>query len=232
VDEDALIDEFDAEGLPHPYIVENDASDAAATCELMAFVKERVQRLDVVVSNVAFSKVIGGMDDLKRASLEISLAYSAWPVVGLIQASREVMGRYPRYVLGISSDGAAVCNPGYDLAGAAKSVLETLCRYLALRLKGEGVRVNVVRPGILDTTSARATFGDAMFQHASPRFNDRLLDPRSIARSCVALCSGMMDSVTGQVITVDEGWSLVSPITYLTGVGWPAAFPHPEGRNE
>jgi len=47
----------------------------------------------------------------------------------------------------------------------------------------------------------------------------------------VALCSGLMDAVTGQVITVDEGWSLVSPVTFLTGLGWPAAFP-PSGGTE
>jgi hypothetical protein len=34
-----------------------------------------------------------------------------------------------------------------------------------------------------------------------------------------------MDSITGQVITVDEGWSLVSPVAYVTGKGWPGGFP-------
>jgi hypothetical protein len=34
-----------------------------------------------------------------------------------------------------------------------------------------------------------------------------------------------MDSVTGQVITVDEGVSLLSPIHYLTGESWPGPFP-------
>jgi hypothetical protein len=35
----------------------------------------------------------------------------------------------------------------------------------------------------------------------------------------------MMDSVTGQVITVDEGVSLLSPIHYLRGESWPSPFP-------
>jgi len=37
-----------------------------------------------------------------------------------------------------------------------------------------------------------------------------------------------MDAVTGQVIDVDEGWSLVSPMAFLTKDGWPAPFPKPE----
>jgi hypothetical protein len=55
-----------------------------------------------------------------------------------------------------------------------------------------------------------------------------LIDPRSVARACVALFSGLMDSVTGQVITVDEGVSLISPIAFLTQQGWPGRLPATE----
>jgi hypothetical protein len=34
-----------------------------------------------------------------------------------------------------------------------------------------------------------------------------------------------MDGITGQVITVDEGASLLSPVMYMTGKGWPGPFP-------
>ena len=47
------------------------------------------------------------------------------------------------------------------------------------------------------------------------------IDPLGVARVCVALCSGLFDAVTGQVIVVDEGWSLVSPMAFLTGRGLP-----------
>ena len=224
VDENELIAEFADAGLSTPYIVESDASDRQATTALMRYARERVERLDVVVSNVTFAKVIQDLVDLKRSSLELSLRYSAWPVVDLVQTAHEVFGRFPRYVLGISSNGGQVCLPGYDLAGVSKSVLETLCRYLALRLRGEGTRVNVIRPGFLDTASSRATFGDGVFAHARLPIEQLLLDPQKIAHVCVALCSGLMDSVTGQVIDVDEGWSLVSPLAYLTG-DRPAPFP-------
>jgi NAD(P)-dependent dehydrogenase (short-subunit alcohol dehydrogenase family) len=231
-DEDELAAEFEAEGLPLPRVVESDASDPAATRQLMELVKESVERLDVVVSSVAFAKVINELSELRRSTMELSLRYSAWPVVDLVQSAREVLGCYPRYVVGISSDGPEVCHPGYDLIGVSKAVLETLCRYLALRLKAEGVRVNVLRPGFTDTDSARATFGDAVLEETGQRVRDILLDPRVVGRACVALCSGLMDGVTGQVIQVDEGWSLVSPITYCTGKGWPASFPEGAGQNQ
>ncbi len=229
VDEEELAAEFRTLGLPVPRIVEADAGDPEATRELMALLQAEVGRLDVVISNVAFAKVVRDLEDLKRNAFELSLRYSAWPVVDLVQAAHQAFGRYPRYVIGISSGGGEVCFDGYDLAGAAKAVLETLCRYLAFRLKRYGVRVNVVRPGLLDTASARATFGDETVEAIQSRLGTWLLDPRQVARVCVALCSGWMDAVTGQVIVVDEGWSLVSPIAYLTGRGLPGGFPEEEG---
>jgi len=225
VEEEELAKEFESESLKPPTMIECDASDAQATRELMAELKAHVSTLDVVVSNVAFAKIVQGVKDLKKNALDLSLGYSAWPLVDLLQTSEEVFGRYPRYALGISSDGGTVCHDGYDLAGVSKAVLETLVRYLALRLKRHGVRVNAVRPGFLDTASSRATFGDEVVEAASERVGELFLDPRLVARTCVALCSGMMDAVTGQVIVVDEGWSLVSPLAYLTGRGAPGAFP-------
>jgi NAD(P)-dependent dehydrogenase (short-subunit alcohol dehydrogenase family) len=222
-DEDELQDAFRREGTAAPWVVESDASDPAAVGELLRGIARRHGRLDVVVSNVAFAKVSGGLDDLKRSALELSLRYSAWPIVDLVQQSRTALGRFPRYVLGISSDGGAVCHPGYDLAGASKAVLESLVRYLAVRLRPEGVRVNAVRPGFMDTASSRAILGEAAVSGLAA--TSLAVDPRQVARVCVALTSGLMDAVTGQVLVVDEGWSLLGPTAYLGAAGLPQGFP-------
>lgn len=221
--------EFAAASLPEPHVLESDVSDRQAVAALMGTIKERTGRLDVLVSNVAFAKLVGDISDLKKTALDLSLAYSAWPLVDHVQAARAVLGRFPRYALAISSDGPEVCHPGYDLAGASKAVLETLCRYLALRLRPEGVRVNAVRPGLLDTRSSRATAGDAAMDTVRERAPGVVQEPRGVARACVALCSGLMDSVTGQVLVVDEGWSLVDPLAFLMGAPLPAPFPDAQG---
>lgn len=227
-DEDDLLAEFKAQGATEPQIIESDVSDPDATHELMEQIKSKSGHLDVIVSNVAFAKVINEISDLKKSALDLSLSYSAWPLVELTQAAYEVFGSYPRYVIAISSGGGEVCYDGYDLVGASKAVLETLCRYLAVRLKRYGVRVNALRPGFLDTASMRATFGDSVADSVQEKMGDLFLAPISVAKVCLALCSGWLDAVTGQVITVDEGWSLVSPITYITGRGTPGAFPKKE----
>lgn len=228
VDEEELRTEFEAGGMPAPRIIESDASDPAAARDLMDEVAKQPTPLVAIVSGVAFAQVVDSVTDLERQSLELSLRYSTWPVLDLVHAAREKLGCYPRYVLAISSDGGTVCHPGYDMAGIAKAALETLCRYLAIRLRREGVRVNVVRSGPLDTASTRATFGDAVLDTDPVRGQGMILDPNAVARACVGLCSGLMDSITGQVITVDEGVSLFSPVVYLTDRGWPGPLPPAE----
>lgn len=229
VDEADLTAEFVALGLAAPVIVECDASDRDATRDLIRTISARVPVLRAVISNVAFSKVVGELTDLKKSSLDLSASYSSWPIVDLALACEEVLGSFPRYLIAISGDGGEVCYEGYDLAGTSKAILETLCRYLAVRLKPRGVRVNAVRPGAIDTQSMTATFGDERVAEMRARFGEFVLDPARVARSCVALFSGMMDAVTGQVLTVDEGWSLFNPIGYLLRGGAPFRFPDDEG---
>jgi NAD(P)-dependent dehydrogenase (short-subunit alcohol dehydrogenase family) len=223
-DEDALRASFDAEGLPRPCIVESDASDPGDARTLMQEVAKASAPLHAIVSNVAFGGIAGeDIEALSRNSLELSLRYSTWPILDLLRASRETLGLYPRYALAISSDGGQICHPGYDMIGVAKAALETLCRYLAFRLRPDGVRVNAVRSGPIDSDSTRAMFGDAMNEPAA-RTPGFLTDARTVARACVALCGGLMDGITGQVITVDEGASLFGPLTYLRA-DWPPPFP-------
>jgi NAD(P)-dependent dehydrogenase (short-subunit alcohol dehydrogenase family) len=228
VSDDELRAAFAAEGIPAPRCIESDAGSAEDTRALMETIGGDGVPLDVMVSNVAVAKVVPTLDDLRKNALDLSLGFSAWPMVSLLQASEQVLGTLPRYLIGISSDGVNVCHDGYDLAGVSKSAMETLCRYLAVRLKPRGVRVNVIRPGALDTESSRATFGEAAIARVREQVGDVFLDPRGVARACLALCSGLMDAMTGQVLVVDEGWSLVSPLSLLTGREQPFQFPDGE----
>lgn len=222
-DERALTEAFVAEDLRPPVIVESDASDPDATRDLMARIAAGGQPLHTVVSNVAFAKLVGGLDDLKKNALDLSVGYSAWPVVDLVQAARTALGAPPRYVVGVSSDADRWVHPGYDLVGASKAVLESLCRYLAVRLKPEGVRVNAIAPGLIDSELLEDTFGASVV--ADLRARGMMIDPARVARVCVALASGLMDSVTGQTLVADEGWSRVSPLALLTGSVGPWTFP-------
>src|SRR5262249_61210860 len=64
-----------------------------------------------------------------RRGLAAAIDYTAWPLVSYTRAAKEIFGSYPRYVVGISSEGIESYHINYDIVAASKAVLETLCRY-------------------------------------------------------------------------------------------------------
>ncbi|BCA96661.1 3-oxoacyl-ACP reductase [Legionella antarctica] len=216
VDEKDLCKDFLDANVKPPYIIQSDVSSQEDNLQLMKIIKEKECDLDIVVSNVAFSQIIQDISNLKRKTLELSINYSAWPMVDLILGCKEVFDYYPKYVLAISSDGADVCHPGYEMAGVSKAVLETLCKYLALRLEKFGSKINALRPGMMVTDSSTQTFGEEVIKTLYHKRPELFVAPEELAKVCLALCSGLMDSVNGQIITVDNGSSVISPISYLT----------------
>lgn len=205
-DEDDIRQAFAAAGAPEPTLVQADVAQVEDTAALLREMKARHERLDVFVSNVAFGQVVNSLADLSHRAFVKTMDYTAWPIVDYTTQIKAAFGRYPRYIVGLSSAGSERYYGGYDLIGAAKAVLETLCRYLSHRLSGEDVRVNVVRASAVLTDSFRATFGDEFATFATQYDFQRLcVSPEEVAGAILALCSGLMDAVTGQVITVDRG---------------------------
>jgi NAD(P)-dependent dehydrogenase (short-subunit alcohol dehydrogenase family) len=197
---------FAAVGAAAPWVAQADTSSDEDTVALFDELKARGVVLEAIVSNVSFSLVTGALEDYRKRSLMKSLEYSAWPMVSYTRAAAERLGRAPRYVVGISSPGPDAFHTGYDFAASAKAVMEVFCRYMGYRLRGLDTRFNVVRPGGVFTDSLDSTFGGGFKEFAL-----RLSDPAhyftadDIARPIVALCSGWMDAVEGQVINIDRG---------------------------
>ena len=206
-DEDEIRALFAAADAPQPSIVEADASAEEDTEALMRVVASSGHDgVEVLVSNVSFAHVSKDFSDLKKKPLKRSMEYSAWPFVGYIQHIHRAFSRYPRYAVGVSSTGPAHFVPGYDFVAASKTVMEVYCRYLQAELLGEDVRINVVRANPVETQSLLGTFGPE-FVPFLKRFapEDFFVEPGEVADSILALCSGLMDSVRGQVLLVDRG---------------------------
>jgi NAD(P)-dependent dehydrogenase (short-subunit alcohol dehydrogenase family) len=206
-DEDEVRARFTDAGGPAPLIVQADAAESEDTDALLAEVKKSHDAIDVFISNVAGSVVVQGFEDMTERALAKSLHYSAWPTFEYLQKMKAVFGRYPRYAVAMSSPGPDSYNPGYEFVAASKAVLETLVRYTSYRLREDDIRINVVRAAALDTQSTRDMFGDELFEFlerlAPPKFE--WLKEADVAGVVLALCSGLMDGVRGQVLTVDRG---------------------------
>ena len=117
-----------------------------------------------------------------------------------------MFGRPPRYIVGLSSDGPDRYYDGYDWVAVSKAVMEVLCRYLAKEFLDEDVRVNMVRPRNVVTESAMAMHGPGYPEFVREHGGERhFIQPEEVGNVILALCSGLLDAMSGQVLSIDRG---------------------------
>lgn len=203
----SLYEAFDKLQAPRPQLIQADASVTEDTKALLNSIKEKESKIDIFVSNVAFAQSPKNLQDYKKQSFYKTLDYSTWPMVEYTQLIKSFFGKYPGKVLGISSDGPDHFYQGYDFVAASKALLEFFGRYMAVHLQQEGSTVNVVRFGPVNTESFQLIFGqgfiDFLKENGLPE--ETILKPEECGDAVFALCSGLLNAMNGQVITIDRG---------------------------
>ncbi len=207
-DEDSIKARFAEMGALTPDIVCADAANDDDTRAVLTRIRARHDRLDVLVSNVAFAALVRSVDDYTRRGLAASIDYSAWPVAAYTLLARAIFSAAPRYVVAISSEGVDAMHPNYDCVAAAQAGLDPLCRYLHNRLREEGCRINVVRTRFVDSESLNDTFGPEFVPFVKNIAPDLMSAPEAVAEGVFAVCSGLMDGLGGQAIQIDGGAGL------------------------
>lgn len=206
-DPEELEKEFSQAGANPPVVLEADVSNEDDTDTLMEQLKEKESSIDIFVSNVGFAPQVSTLEEYKKRSFFKTLEYSSWPIVEYTQKIKDSFGSYPKRVIAVSSDGPDHYYRGYDYVAAAKAMLEHFARYLSVHLLKEGSRVNVVRFGTVKTRSFSAIFGEEFFTFFKNEGipEELILTPEDCGKTILALVSGLMDTVNGQVITADYG---------------------------
>ncbi|MBB5790045.1 SDR family NAD(P)-dependent oxidoreductase [Jiangella mangrovi] len=94
----------------------------------------------------------------------------------------------------------------------SKSAVETLVRAAAFEGAPDGVRVNVVAPGLVETPMAARALTDpaiaARLPELMPLGDGRASTPAAVAAAVEWLLSPSSSQVTGAVLPADGGWSL------------------------
>jgi NAD(P)-dependent dehydrogenase (short-subunit alcohol dehydrogenase family) len=133
----------------------------------------------------------------------------------LVQAALPHLERSRGAVINISSTYGHKAAPLISHYAASKAALEHLTRCWALELAARGIRVNAVAPGPTET-EALASFGLSRSEVEEIQRRETEMIPlgrrgvtEEIARWIVRLASPEEDWITGQVIAVDGGLSLM-----------------------
>jgi 3-oxoacyl-[acyl-carrier protein] reductase len=129
-----------------------DVSVAGAVQTMITGVEEQLGPIDILVNNAGIA-ITRGLDDLTEEDFDGTIAVNLKSAFLCTQAVLPGMRarRWGR-IINISSIGARIGAGSVSVAyAAAKAGLEGLTRGYALRLASEGVTVNAVAPGLIDT---------------------------------------------------------------------------------
>jgi NAD(P)-dependent dehydrogenase (short-subunit alcohol dehydrogenase family) len=185
-----------------------DLSEAAAAATVSEMVRERFGTLDILVNNAG---TLRRNEDITQTSAEqwnFDLAINVSAVFYLCQQAIPLLRASRGCIVNIASQLAVVGAPGYATYAACKGAVLALTRALAMDYAAEGIRVNAVSPGLVDTPMAyinRPGFTpEAGANHYPLR---RVGQPDDIANSVVFLASSEAGWITGHNLLVDGGYT-------------------------
>ena len=194
-----------------PPLIEVDVTDPDHLAALPELLGQHFDGgLDGIVHSIAYAdpeKALGGAFlSTDWDTVANALHISAYSLQSLTMAARPVLNRGAS-VVGLTFD-ATVSWPAYDWMGVAKAALESTSRYLARYLGPDGIRVNLVAAGPVDTVAKKAIPGASSFNdiwaERAPLSWDAS-DAVPSAKAIVALLSDWFPATTGEMIHVDGG---------------------------
>jgi len=202
-----------ADSIGSTFVEPCDVGDDAQISRVFDRWTETHDRLDILVHALAFAKreeLDGAFTDTSREGFALALDISAYSLIGLTRAARPLLRRGSS-ILTLTYYGSEKVVANYNVMGVAKAALEASVRYLAADLGPDGVRVNAISAGPVRTLAAA---GIAGFKDMYRGFTDIAplrtnITPEDVGRTAVYLASDLSAAVTGEVLYVDGGFSIV-----------------------
>lgn len=191
-------------------VVIGDAFDEDAASAMVAEVVSRFGRIDIFISNPAYSK--------RTPFLEYSRELFDRVVAGTLAGGFSMSRHVARHMVARGGRGKMVFissvharRPYADSVAynAAKAGLDHMARTIAVELLPHRINVNVIQPGWIDTPGEHRAFGAERIAAEGPSLPwGRIGQPADIGKAAAFLASDDADYITGATLVVDGGFSL------------------------
>ncbi len=204
-----------AADCPDSLLLPCDVTDDAQVDAVFAAVEKECGRLDALIHSVAYApreELEGDFLATSREGFKTALDISAYSLVRLAAGAaplRERGGGGAMVTLTYMASERVV--PKYNVMGSAKAALEHAVRQLAYELGPRGVRVNAISAGPVSTLAARGVSGlnEMLAFHREKAPLKRNITLEDVGKTALYLLSDLSSGVTGEVIHVDAGYSIM-----------------------
>lgn len=200
--------------LGDPLLVQCDVTEEDQVARVYEEAGNRLGGLDIVVHSVAYAErddLGGEFSTTNREGFRTAMEVSAYSLMPVVRLAAPLMGETGGAVVTMTFDAATRVYPGYNIMGVAKAALENEVRQLASEYGPRNVRVNAISAGPLATLAARSIPGYNVMRQAyadrSPL--GRNVTHQEVANAALFLCSDLASGITGAVIPVDAGYSIM-----------------------
>ena len=208
---ESLISEFKGSKA---YVLDG-ASEDDLVKDVFTKIKQENGKVDGIVHAIAHANTEDLRNDFINTSKEgfaHAVDVSAYSLVLAVRTAKELdMLNENASIVTLTYHGSTKVLEGYNVMGVAKAALECSVRYLAENLGREGIRVNAVSAGPIKTLSAKGIkdFSSILtiVEEKSPL--RRNVTTTQVGNMAAFLLSNSSGAITGQVIYVDSGYSIM-----------------------
>jgi meso-butanediol dehydrogenase/(S,S)-butanediol dehydrogenase/diacetyl reductase len=174
--------------------------------------RDRFGTLDAAIANAGVN-LARSIDDTADEDIDRLLAVNLRAVIYLAQAAHSALAATSGTLVVMASKTGLVAQPDSPLYCATKGAAVQLARALALDWAREGIRVNAVCPGIVDTPMLDRFLGEledpdrARREFSTAQPLGRLARPDECAAAALFLASRAASFITGVALPVDGGFT-------------------------
>jgi enoyl-[acyl-carrier protein] reductase III len=206
---DSLCQELQQRYQVETCAIQANVADPGSVKSLFEEITKQYDRVDFLISNAA-SGVLKPALNMTLKHWRWCMETNAFALNALVQQAKPLMPKGGR-VLALSSLGASRAIPNYAFIGASKAALESLVRSLSLELAPDGICVNTISAGVVDTDALKhfPNREHLLDEFQARSLSDRSLTPEDVANVIYLMCQPEAEMIKGQTIFVDAGYAIL-----------------------